>query len=888
MCLFSNSVSSSANRYAFSASSCNDGGGSGYVSNSSADLNDCRRNGSSDAESNHTDAESNHTDAESDHTDAESDHTDAESDHTDAESDHTDISSTRSEDSYTDDNSNTETDSNNEESDSDGNGDREDDESDDGWELQEDILDGELFNFQDLNRPIAPNNPITVGEAVLVLETFYHRHNCSYKEQENLLEVIKYFLGPSSILPDSLDAFNSPFLPIQHQDVNYFFYCKNCSNLLGGFKKINVKNQIVKCKVCHNQSPVNCAKTPFFIIFNLKSKFRTFLEDVSENVLKYEDIRLREFDGKMRDIYDGKSYRKLTLEGEVLHDEFNYSFNVNVDGASVFHNSKTSCWPIQILLNELSVDIRFKRIMCAGLWFGLKCIDMGLFLKPFTEAVNKIGREGVDWTDHRGQRHNSKIVLHCCSVDTVARPKVMCSTAFCGKYGCPWCLDPGIFVADAYRFPSSVILNGKRVSRIFPKRTEEMVKNAMLTAATSGSNSYGYKGLSPFFSCTGFNLLWGFPIDSLHGFYLGTFGRTCLDALMKHTRAEYYIGTPTKISLMNKRMQNLKLPKEVHRLICPIETYGTWKASQLKTFLLHYAFPLFQGILKDKYLNHLALLIEGVSLLNQEITVGADLEKSHRLLTLYVKNVPILYSEREGVYNVHLLLHAAHTVNEDGPMWSISTFPYEANMKNLKYCVHGAGGVAQQIANKIVIHDSLGHLQRGIQMHPRTESVMHKLSSKIPLAHRAFRLDDDVVVFGKAVILGDDEIRILSQNGVPVANAVYYKKIIYRNTVYTVNNYKPQGKRDNSYVVLDPVDYGRITHFVVAGRKCYIILERLIVHRIKFSGNDSFSYLLEVDVRQRNEILVVRPERLFRKCFYMPISKEKAYISRLLNTFEVQ
>jgi len=41
------------------------------------------------------------------------------------------------------------------------------------------------------------------------------------------------------------------------------------------------------------------------------------------------------------------------------------TFNFNIDGAVLFHSSKLSLWPVQLIINELPTELRFKNIILA-------------------------------------------------------------------------------------------------------------------------------------------------------------------------------------------------------------------------------------------------------------------------------------------------------------------------------------------------------------------------------------------------------------------------------------------------------------------------------------------------------------------------------------------
>ena len=57
------------------------------------------------------------------------------------------------------------------------------------------------------------------------------------------------------------------------------------------------------------------------------------------------------YDGVIRDIYDGVSYREHF--SSFLSKPTNVSLLLNTDGVAIFNSSKVSIWPVWIQINEL-------------------------------------------------------------------------------------------------------------------------------------------------------------------------------------------------------------------------------------------------------------------------------------------------------------------------------------------------------------------------------------------------------------------------------------------------------------------------------------------------------------------------------------------------------
>ncbi|KAG0445060.1 hypothetical protein HPB47_000570 [Ixodes persulcatus] len=88
-------------------------------------------------------------------------------------------------------------------------------------------------------------------------------------------------------------------------------------------------------------------------------------------------------------------------------------------------------------------------------------------------------------------------------------------------------------------------------------------------------------------------------------------------------RKNYYIGSPSVVATVNKRLLSIRPPHCVTRLPRPVGDRSFWKASEWRQWLLFYCLPCTLGILDQRYWKHLRCLVEAVYiLLLQEFTPG--------------------------------------------------------------------------------------------------------------------------------------------------------------------------------------------------------------------------------------------------------------------------
>lgn len=67
---------------------------------------------------------------------------------------------------------------------------------------------------------------------------------------------------------------------------------------------------------------------------------------------------------------------------------------------------------------------------------------MSMFLKHFCDQLLDLSVNGVDYTKPDGTTIKYLVFPIACSVDSVAKPKVMCQKQFNAKMGCLYCYHP--------------------------------------------------------------------------------------------------------------------------------------------------------------------------------------------------------------------------------------------------------------------------------------------------------------------------------------------------------------------------------------------------------------------------------------------------------------
>lgn len=243
------------------------------------------------------------------------------------------------------------------------------------------------------------------------------------------------------------------------------------------------------------------------------------------------------------------------------------------------------------------------------------------------------------------------------------------------------------------------------------------------------------------------------PIDYMHAVLEGVF-----KSLMKswfdtsNHRMPFYLGRDVKT--INKKAKRICPPSEFTRTIRPIDTLAYWKASELKSWMLHLALPLFKDHLPSEYLNHLALLVCAMHIhLNDQISLS-DLETANSMLCTFYRLVPELYPIEMCKPNFHSLIHIDAFVKLWGPLWSYSMFGYESMNGFLKTTYHGTRQVLQQLVFTTMLKQQLrfreaskdhrGRHLLGEHTYTLGKIRTHKLSSDDKEALRELRETHDL------------------------------------------------------------------------------------------------------------------------------------------------
>lgn len=492
-------------------------------------------------------------------------------------------------------------------------------------------------------------------------------------------------------------------------------------------------------------------------------------------------------------------YRSLSNDDGILHqnNENNISFTLNTDGVPIFKSSKTSIWPIFLMVNELPFRMRKQRenmILC-GLWFGQEKPPMNMFFNPFQKSVQKLCN-GIEIKVNE-EIIMVKAVLMCLSCDIPARSAVMNMNQHNGENSCPKCMQKGVNTRTAaggnirtFPYDSS--------NPAGPERISTQVVNDGMSSNECQKTINGMKGISFLMFLPHFDVVKNIGIAYMHMICLGI-NRLLLKLWFSSDYSSEDFSMYKFIDVIDSRITNIKPSHLITRTPRTIgEHLKFWKAAEVRSWFLFYSVPCIRDLLKPIYFYHYCALLEGFYLLCQSSISENDIGRSETLINYFVFMVSSLYVDQFMTLNIHSLLHLPQMVRELGPLWSYSCFAFEGANGDLVKMFHGTMFIDVQIVNAVHVYQTIPMLAKSVEKNSQATALIKSLTKK-------FR-DNDSNVFklcGKSYHreLSDLEaIELCRYLNSAINSLSMFRRAIIRGIMYHSQDYTRVSMR-NSYTI---------------------------------------------------------------------------------------
>lgn len=607
----------------------------------------------------------------------------------------------------------------------------------------------------------------------------------------------------------------------------------------------------------------------------------------------------------------GEAMKNLRAEGLIRPNDITLQFNT--DGVNAYESSNDSIWPIFVSINELPYLDRKKNLILTGLWFGDEEPKMNSFLDAFVHELIDLHHNGLTL------KNGMKVKVHCLigSADSKARAKLQGIQQHNGSHGCSYCLKESRthWLTDTAHVPIYEGPVGE--PRTYDQHLKDAKENINPTKKPNKNNRKknligGVKEVSILMLLPIFCIFRSFVPDYMHNVLLGVVRQYLFGWLSSvNSDKEFYIN-PEKAELLNQRLLRMMPPDEITRLPRDLSRRKKFKASEFRSFLLHYSIPCLMDILPYKYLQHWSLLVYAMGIYLQPKIDPRDWKSAKEALEEFVYQTYNLYPEEWFTFNVHLLLHVPDFVKLYGGLWDSSCFPYEHYNGVLVNLFHGTRYVGEQIFKN---YSRLQYLQKVVDdgkifkdAHPSVVKLFSDYCGKylimpddgdiensspkealLPLgrSHRSEALLPSQTVALRKIL---PNVNISLSDKFEVWDRCLIRGMKCSTAEYT------RGRRKNNFVQLENGQFLEIVKIISVGGEKVLIGNNLVLDVKNFYCKYP-KYLKNKAVMpapiQIRQISAAFPEKVVKKCVYSRIvsdADESAvryeFVSQLPNPYE--
>ncbi|KAK3098757.1 hypothetical protein FSP39_022815, partial [Pinctada imbricata] len=604
-----------------------------------------------------------------------------------------------------------------------------------------------------------------------------------------------------------------------------------------------------------------------------------------------ERFKLLSSNNIFRDVIDGSLYRTLVQNNGPLSNPDNISFTFNTDGAPVFKSSKTSIWPIYLMINELPYRMRIRKenMLLVGLWFGKLKPAMNTFLKPFLKSM-EILNKGIELYSPERGTFTLRGWLLCGTADLPARSLLCNSVQYNGSYSCWKCTQRGetaqVGRGHTHVFPY-IAENPKG-----PIRTGLSVINDAKEAIRNQQNKInpktinGIKGPTWLECFPKFNIASGIAIDYMHGLLLGVqklLLRLWFSTDFSGERFNHY----GEISKVDKRLISIKPTLDISRLPRTIENeLKYWKAKEFRSFLLYYGVPVLNGIIPRQYLYHYLNLVNASHILLKYGSTKEEVDNAEKMLFRFCRDFSYFYDAKFMTLNVHQLLHMADSVRELGPLYSHSCFPFEDKNGFVLKLIRGTQNIDDQIIGGISFVQKIPELRAYCIEKGSPEDDLYTELERSDTVKRGEKIGNDIFILGAVKLkeLSGDEYYLIARHSCTHTDTfVCFNRLDFKGMLIYGLDYLRMSKRDNSVISWsfnNQTRFGQVKHFICADDKYFAFVYELVC-----KNYDTTSSILAVETS--SDLQLVPVSDFIEQCMIVTISDtNQSYVCKFPNRIE--
>lgn len=186
--------------------------------------------------------------------------------------------------------------------------------------------------------------------------------------------------------------------------------------------------------------------------------------------------------------------------------------------------------------------------------------------------------------------------------------------------------------------------------------------------------------------------------DSLHLLHLGVMKKLLLAYRDGHNGLDAAKWSKDDIKSISKQLDTIRLPLEIHRSVRSIETVNHWKASECASFLNYIGIILLKQFLKESHFINFSNLFCAVTICSSSY-FHRFLPVAKILFKDFITNYHRQFNSATS--NIHNLAHVVDEVQRFGALPSISSYPFENHLHQIKKLVRTGRLPLSQIINRL-------------------------------------------------------------------------------------------------------------------------------------------------------------------------------------------
>ena len=393
---------------------------------------------------------------------------------------------------------------------------------------------------------------------------------------------------------------------------------------------------------------------------------------------KVQQYEIKEFDSGQF-VYFGLKKSLSHGIGFQLNSEKPVRLDINFDGCPIYKSTNTAIWPILCKATNSDEFIESKQnmsVFVAGIYYGSKKPPVHQYLEEFCTELNEICHSGL-YIDFK--HYNVK--LRSIIADAPARAFIKQTRCHGGYMACDRCEVNGVYKDGSMSYEDFEAM----------KRTHEN----FLTQKQEGHHI----GVSPLVNVQGIDMIHSFPIDYMHCAILGIMRR--LMNIWLH-KIPFKLSSNQKLDVnRNNALVKKYFPVDFNRMPRNLEETDRFKATEFRAILLYTGVIIFHKILDEKLYKHFLLLMFAVRIFCDSSMVSDQdsVAYAEKICLFFVKQYKKIY-KMNIVYNLHCLTHIADDVRKYGVLDSISAFPFENMLGQMKTKIRSTRKPLQQLVGR--------------------------------------------------------------------------------------------------------------------------------------------------------------------------------------------